>query len=330
MSSKSVLPAESSSASPSARRSSLTTTQLINKLTKLTSTYSGLDASLMIIQYSTPLVIALLLKINQLKTKYGYHRLFKNKQSNFGLLELSQGWGQMGKSIGEARVIFRLFGMLPIISWLLALHPKPLESINKLLYSIISLNSNFITRIKESSKTIPTLQAISLLLYYPLEHLSWLTTKKVVPLSERRRGLAELWSVRFWALYVVLEIYKLSQSYQSLQRRTKLLKYSSKSDISKEESEGYELPPSPSSPNSNNEKVQSVSIMNIDKKVEIDALKKDWNDWLNTAVINSGYAPLTIHWSTPGGLWTSPLIGGSLGIVAALGRLTAEWRKGNS
>lgn len=41
------------------------------------------------------------------------------------------------------------------------------------------------------------------------------------------------------------------------------------------------------------------------------------------------YAPLTIHWSTPGGIWSNSLITGALGSFAAIGSLMSEWSKGD-
>ncbi|WWC71443.1 uncharacterized protein I206_105399 [Kwoniella pini CBS 10737] len=285
---------------------------LLSRLTKLTSTYSGLDASLMLVQYSSPLVIALLLRLAALKSKF---RSNKNGQA-FGLVKLAEGWAKMGGSVGEARVVFRAFGLLPILTWLLSLHPNPLQSIPKLVYSI---NKQGLAAFS-SPKTLPTLQALSLLLYYPLEHLTWLYSKGVIPLNAQRAAKAGLWSVRFWALYVLLDIYKLRQTYSSLLQRTKLLR-NSKPEIKEKEAEGYELSKSEQTPVQQSTEEDKITMKG--------ALTKDWKVWKNDVMINAGYAPLTVHWSTPGGLWAHPLIGGSLGIMAAIGRLTAEWRKGD-
>jgi hypothetical protein len=80
---------------------------------------------------------------------------------------------------------------LPVLQHLFTLYPRPLKS----LLSLFSLKPSALS----SSKTLPTLQLLSLLAYYPLEHLSWLATKGVVPLAPVSIGTATLWSVRFWA-----------------------------------------------------------------------------------------------------------------------------------
>ena len=40
--------------------------------------------------------------------------------------------------------------------------------------------------------------------------------------------------------------------------------------------------------------------------------------------MNSGYGPLTVHWGA-GPVWTSPLITGVLGCVAATAKIAEEW-----
>jgi hypothetical protein len=46
---------------------------------------------------------------------------------------------------------------------------------------------------------LPTLQVLSLLCYYPLEHLAWLASKGVVQMTPQGITRASIWSVRFWA-----------------------------------------------------------------------------------------------------------------------------------
>lgn len=85
--------------------------------------------------------------------------------------------------------------MLPIIQWLLALHPRPLQALKALLlapHRVAMAASN-------SRKTLPTIQALALMVYYPLEHLGWLGGKGIAPLSSSGTGKAVLWSVRAWA-----------------------------------------------------------------------------------------------------------------------------------
>ena len=43
-----------------------------------------------------------------------------------------------------------------------------------------------------------------------------------------------------------------------------------------------------------------------------------------------GYAPLTMHWSAIGGLWTNPLITAFFGTMAAAGQWKTQWDKAES
>ncbi len=84
-------------------------------------------------------------------------------------------------------------GLLPVIQYLFALHPRPLASLASLL------NVTRIPTYLNSPKALPTLQLVALLCYYPLEHTAWLGSKGVLPLTLRGIGIAQLFSVRFWA-----------------------------------------------------------------------------------------------------------------------------------
>lgn len=85
--------------------------------------------------------------------------------------------------------------MLPIIQWLFALHPSPLKAMRALLLA----PHRVAMAAMDSGKTLPTIQALALMVYYPLEHLGWLGGKGIVPLSTTSTGKAVLWSVRAWA-----------------------------------------------------------------------------------------------------------------------------------
>lgn len=73
---------------------------LLARLSALTSTLTGLDGALMLAQYSSPLIIALLLRLAKLR-----------KDGGKGLLGLAGGLAIAGASIGDARTVMRAFGM---------------------------------------------------------------------------------------------------------------------------------------------------------------------------------------------------------------------------
>ncbi|ODN83686.1 hypothetical protein L202_01782 [Cryptococcus amylolentus CBS 6039] len=295
---------------------------LLARLTRLESTIPGLDATLMLAQYSSPLIITLLLKLASIRAR---HPKVKFSQAagqgilkvdrGYGLVQLAEGWGRAGGSIGDARVIMRAFGMLPVLQSLLALHPKPLTSLLTLL------SPDGLAKALQSPKAISTLQCLAILAYYPLEHVSWLATKGIISMSPQKVGKATLWGVRFWALYVALKVYELQKTYLALSSRTRALQHS-KPDVSPTEAEGFEVQDEKTGPKDIQGKVE-------EKVSQAKVLGKEWLTWRNATISNAGYAPLTIHWSTPGGIWGSPLITGTMGSVAAVGSLLAEWHKGD-
>ncbi|GFZ50830.1 hypothetical protein JCM24511_08588 [Saitozyma sp. JCM 24511] len=317
-------PSMSKPAAPPSSPSPFSSPQLrLARLTRLTSTIPGLDASLMLAQYTSPLIVALLLRLARFRAahphlRFGLRGRGSVKGGGEGLVRLAEGWGRAAASVADARVIMRAFGLLPVLQGLFTLYPNPLRS----LLSIFSLKPSALA----SGKTLPTLQLLALLAYYPLEHLSWLATKGVVPLAPASIGAATLWSVRFWALYVMLEIYKLRQSYTSLQARGRALQIA-KPSVSAAEAEGYELQES-----SSVEKAvaapPAAGAAQTEGRTDAQELRADLIKWKDAVLVNSGYAPLTLHWSTPGGLWSSPLVTAMFGTIAASGQLITEWRKG--
>jgi hypothetical protein len=72
---------------------------ILNRLSKVTSTLTGLDGALMLAQYSSPLVIALLLRLAKLRRDGGK-----------SLIGLAGGLASGAGSIGEARTVMRAFG----------------------------------------------------------------------------------------------------------------------------------------------------------------------------------------------------------------------------
>lgn len=93
---------------------------LLDRLTKLVSSIAGLDASLMLVQYSSPLIIALLLRLVKFRAAHPRVRFGVEKGgipvpgSSAGLVNFAAGLGKAAVSIGDARVIMRAFGELPM------------------------------------------------------------------------------------------------------------------------------------------------------------------------------------------------------------------------
>jgi hypothetical protein len=161
---------------------------------------------------------------------------------------------------------FRSLGLLPIFQWLISLERNPPPT-RKLL-------------------TIERLQGWSMLAYYPLEHISYLASHSIIPntvpalsailplwllksKSGRRSikldvGRLSLWSCRFWALYVLLQLAHLREDRRLLKAKERTLG-------------------------------KAKGKMGTGA-AERDELRQRWDAFWNEVVVNLGYLPLTMHW----------------------------------
>lgn len=110
--------------------------------------------------------------------------------------------------------------------------------------------------------------------YYPLEHLSFLASKEVIPstyaspISKRKvnlnPGILGLWSVRCWALYVLLQFAHLREDQKLLIMQQRTLK--------------------------------KAKQVNVETETEKLNLAKRWDSFYNELVLNLGNLPLALHW----------------------------------
>ncbi|KAJ9103673.1 hypothetical protein QFC19_004248 [Naganishia cerealis] len=177
------------------------------------SSASGLDKSLMVIQYPAKIAVALLVA---LAAKLAQSSSSGKALGDRGLLvgaDVIRAWAvryaarlkALSSSIGDARTMMRLLGIIPVLA------------------SLPSLLSSSSTT-EPTNHLIDILQTVSLILYYPLENLSYLSSKGVFPLSPARELNWSIWSCRFWAAYVVLDVWRLVRKKRELQIKEKALK----------------------------------------------------------------------------------------------------------
>jgi hypothetical protein len=160
--------------------------------------------------------------------------------------------------MGDSLLKILLIGLLPIVQWLISLERNS-QPTRRLL-------------------TIERLQGWSMLAYYPLEHLSYLTSHGIIPttipnllslFASKARpitldsGVLGIWSCRFWALYVALQFAHLREDRKLLQLRQRALK----------KSKGTGLTP-----------------------VQKQELQGRWDAYWFELIANLGNLPLTIHW----------------------------------
>jgi hypothetical protein len=163
-----------------------------------------------LIQYTAKLVIPFLHLRARLQHRAG---LAKTSTS-----AAAGGLGKLAALIGDARTLGRIWGLLPIVQWLVALERAPPPTRTLL--------------------TLERAQGWAMLAYYPLEHAAYLVSHGVLPSSVSspralltgapakrvRLDAARLgrWSVRCWAAYVFLQLAHLRADAQLLGARERV------------------------------------------------------------------------------------------------------------
>ncbi|KAG6309068.1 hypothetical protein E4U45_002365 [Claviceps purpurea] len=132
-------------------------------------------------------------------------------------------------------------------------------------------------------------QLASLLVFQATENVSFLSSKKVLPLAGPSQGRLALLSVRAWGLYVAMEAARL------------LVERSRK----KEEEGGGEK-----------------------RKINKDSKgSREWEEqWKKSFYRNLAWAPLTLHWGSNGGGFLPDVAVSVLGFYPALGAMMDLWR----
>lgn len=156
------------------------------------------------------------------------------------------------------RSVYTLLGLFPIFTWLISLE-RQAQPTRTLL-------------------TVERLQGWSMLGYYPLEHLAYLSSHDIVaPTIPSVRSLWDssakpttinsgklsMWSCRFWALYVGLQFVHLREDYKLLLLRQRNL-----------------------------HKAKRAGPTAAEKQ----ELKQRWDAYWSQLIINLSDLPLTIHW----------------------------------
>ena len=162
-------------------------------------------------------------------------------------------------SFERCQIVFNNYlGLFPIFQWLINLERTPPATRNLL--------------------TIERLQGWSMLLYYPLEHLSYLGSHGIIPSSitlpitllpskQKKVTLDPIvlsrWSCRFWATYVLLQFFHLFEDRKLLLQRRASMRRAKNTGLTKEEK---------------------------------DEMMQRWDTFYSELVVNLSYLPLTIHW----------------------------------
>ena len=220
------------------------------------------------VQYLAKLLIPIL----ELRARIQFRAGFRDSPKSVA----AEKWASLGSLIGDSRTLWRTWGLchtsgsfprklnltcetihlglLPIIQWLIALERSPPPT--------------------KYLQTIERLQGLSMLIYYPLEHIYYFTSHSIFPArfspSSSTNAKIALWSCRAWAAYIVLQFLHLKEDWKLLKLRERALRRNS----GKTSGTG-EFP--------------SASPDHLEVAQRKSAI---WNEFL----VNVGYLPLTLHW----------------------------------
>ncbi|KAI0255160.1 hypothetical protein BJV78DRAFT_1119946 [Lactifluus subvellereus] len=258
---------------------SLRPSETLDHLIRYLSTWNGSDKLFMLIQYAAKVMVPILQARARLQHRVG----LRNEPTS----SLAPNLAKLASIISDARTLWGIWGILPIIQWLISLERSPPPT-RRLL-------------------TIERTQGWSMLAFYPLQHFSYLRTHELIPaalplpsLSGKPRRVAindpavSLWSTRLWAAYVVLQLAHLREDRALLLKRQRALN---------------RLSP--------REKLQP------EERAE---LARRWDSLYNELAVNLSYLPMTIHWSLEKGLFKNDAWVSLFGLAAAIASFRSGWK----
>ncbi|KAL1921779.1 uncharacterized protein VTP21DRAFT_10421 [Calcarisporiella thermophila] len=237
-------------------------TPFLDHLVRFLNSVRGTDKVLMFIQYFSKILIW-----------YLRRRSTAIKTVNVQSLPLDARITNLAGPIADFRILLRYYGLLPMIQYMNQLeHSTPPSALHLELERWANLFN---------------------VCYYPLEHLYWLGSHGVIPMKENTTNRIGIWSCRFWAAAVILELARLWEQYRLwlLRKRAVLKRFENEEEVANE-----------------------MKSLETEKKQML----------LNT-VINASYLPLTAHWSIESGLISDVWVG-IFGTVASVCQLYTAWK----
>ncbi|KAF8218281.1 hypothetical protein K438DRAFT_1556242 [Mycena galopus ATCC 62051] len=227
-------------------------------------TWSGTEwSSFQTSQYACKLLAPFLLYRAQLQFKAG-----KRAQP---VSLTTDGLNKFAGSVSVTRRIMGFHGILSIMKGLSAIERSPPAS-------RLTLN-------------LCRLQGLSMLVFYPLEYISFFSAPfggPILRISPSVAMAAQLWSVRSWGVYVVLKIVELSHEWLGLVRKE------SESDVMEDEGARKAT------------KMRKRAIM-------------------YQLVANISRLPVIMHWSVIGGIYKSELWTSGLSLLSAVSAFRGGW-----
>ncbi|KAF9434904.1 hypothetical protein BGZ76_007229 [Entomortierella beljakovae] len=189
--------------------------------------------------------------------------------------------------ISDFRILLRYYGLLPLVQWMQYVDSASHPPSTLLL-------------------TLDRLQNICNLIYYPLEHIYWLGAHEVIPISMEKTNTIAIWSCRFWAAYVALQFVHLAEEYRLYKVRLNETRAQGKLADKKAKETGE-------------------PVDKTEYKSALSALRAEKKGILINTIINTGYLPLTVHWSLEKSSF--PDVGvGIFGGIAAIAQFYVAWK----
>ena len=171
----------------------------LDRLCKWLSTLVGTDQLIMLIQYSLEIVThhmdvhtptRLLYILNQHIPFLGTPKFSPAASPS----PVSTRLKTLSGKLADVRILLRLQGIIPTYQWLLETHASPPTD--------------------PTLATVAKLQTYANMLYFPLENAAYLASHAIIPISKRTETDLWLWSSRFWAAHVALELFRLYRQRQ--------------------------------------------------------------------------------------------------------------------
>jgi len=178
---------------------------------------------------------------------------------------LADRLSNLTSAIGDSRMLFRFAALPGMYKWIM---------------SVLAA---------ESRPLVPTLQAFAMLGYYTLEHAYYLAAHRIVHVSDKTKGRLGLWSIRSFAVWVLLQLLKIRAEFARIAKEEKAL-------AEKNGEKGLEL------------------------RVKKRDLEKDL--WLQIY-----YLPMCLHWSLPNGFFTNPVWPAVLNTLITTTEFQRDWTK---
>ncbi|EPZ36382.1 hypothetical protein ROZALSC1DRAFT_29719 [Rozella allomycis CSF55] len=179
--------------------------------------------------------------------------------------------------LADTRMILRFFGLLSTIDGLK--HPYETEK----LY-----------------RQIEIAQGLSMMVYYPCEHVYWLGIHKILDLKDVDSW--SRWSCQAWAIYIILDIFVIISKLSNTIKKMGSIKIKIKS--AKKDEDFIKL-----------KKYQE----------EIKVCENQKNDFYLRLIGYVGDLPLAIHWSLKNPI-LSPIGVGILGTISSIAGISMKWK----